>query len=414
MGTSNSRLEEDKTLQLCRARKKFIKQALNGRCSLAAAHIAYIEELKIIGAALRRFVEPNAQVESFVHPLRSLTPEPCALIEKSSSQSPSRHVDTMANMSPNPSLEVLSQYESHAMKFRGTFSKKIEEKPSVPVVVSVTPTTPPSITPHSAEVPSFESPPIPLDTLPWDYFGLFHPMDDHISLQEGRGFDQGSKSSDDLQHLRDEEGIPELEDVEENSSSPQDSEDEFDEPSSASLVQKFRNVNTEMENVGNGDPPVISSQKGNEVQDNLVDGDLPVKSSETVTSETKLANGRRDSTPNLSSRRDASKGLAHLNDVKITEAKESKVNENVAPKDFFSSINEIERLFVKASESGEEIPRMLEANKFHFRPILHGKERVSITSLLLKSCFSCGEDPSEVQQGRFIRLATFMGYLDSK
>ncbi|KAI3461211.1 hypothetical protein Pfo_017874 [Paulownia fortunei] len=424
MGASNSRLEEDKGLQLCCARKKFIKQALNGRCSLAAAHIAYIEELKIIGAALRRFVEPDAQVEAFVYTSRSVTPEPCALVETSvtklsfSSQSPSRHVDTTANMSPSPSPQVSSQYQSRPMKFRGTFSRKIEEKPSVPVVVSVTSTTPPSTTPRSTEEPevsSLETPPIPSETPPWDYFGLFHPMENDFSSQERRGFDQASECSDEIRHLREEEGIPELEDVEEKPPSPgieesQESEDEFDEPSSASLVRSFKNVNTTTENVVNGDSPIISSENRvsetkfsslenvNEAKDNVVNGDSPVQSSESVTSETKSANGKKSSTPDLSPLRAATSRFVHLNDVKITAIRESEVEDKVAPKDFFSSINDIEQLFVKASESGKEVPRMLEANKFHFRPVFPRKERGSIASSLLKSCFSCGEDPSEVLQ----------------
>lgn len=114
MGASNSRLEEDKSLQLCRARKKFIKQALNGRCSLAAAHIAYIEELKTVGVALRRFVEFDAQVEPFAHSSRSPTPEPRPLKSISplsfSSRSLSQNVDTIANL--HRLLQPLSQVGS--------------------------------------------------------------------------------------------------------------------------------------------------------------------------------------------------------------------------------------------------------------------------------------------------------------
>ncbi|KAI3450104.1 hypothetical protein Pfo_006769 [Paulownia fortunei] len=423
MGASNSRLEEDKGLQLCRARKKFIKQALNGRCSLAAAHIAYIEELKIIGAALGRFVETDAQVESFVYSSRSPAPEPRALTEKSvsqissSSRSLSQNVDATANISPSPSTPVSSQYQSHHMKFRGTFSRKVEEKPPVPVVVSVSSTTPPSTTPRSTEVPeppSFETP-IPAETAPWDYFGLFHPIDNHFSSQEGREFDQGSENSDDTRHLRVEDGVPEIEDEEEKFSSDgieesQVSEDEFDEPSSATLVRSFKNVNREKENVVNGDSSLISSESKvsdtkfssfenvNEGKENLINGDSPTRSSENIISETKFVNGKKNNSPDLSPLRAASSRFVHLNDVKITPMKQSEVEDKVVPKDFFSSMKDIEQLFVKASESGKEVPRMLEANKFHFRPVFPGRESGSVTSSLLKSCFSCGEDPSEVPQ----------------
>lgn len=49
----------------------------------------------------------------------------------------------------------------------------------------------------------------------------------------------------------------------------------------------------------------------------------------------------------------------------------------------------IEHLFFKASESGKEVPRMLEA----------GKASGAVASPLIKSCFSCGDDPSEIQEG---------------
>ncbi|XP_073154832.1 uncharacterized protein [Henckelia pumila] len=448
MGASNSRLEEDKGLQLCRARKKFIKQALNGRCSVAAAHIAYIEELKIVGAALRRFAEIDARVESFAFPSRSVTTEPRAFTEKSVSQlslsSPSRsqYEDATLTVTPSSSSKVL-KYNSHHMKFRSTFSKKVEEKPPVHVTVSVTSTTPPSTTPRSTEVPeasSFETPSIPSETPPWDYFGLFHPIDDHFSSQERNGFDQGSEHSDEIQHLRAEEGIPDLEDLEEKLSShgideSHDSEDEFDEPSLATLVRSFKNVNVATENdnelpvtpqenrVSNTKPPSFenviggkeyvvnedSSVKLSETKspgfENVIKGkefvfneDPYMKSSERAVSEDKFINGKKNNSPDLSPLRATSSRFMHLNDAKINPITESEVEDKVAPKDFFSSMQEIEHLFVKASESGKEVPRMLEANKFHFRPVFPGKESGLVVSSLLKSCFSCGDDPSEVKQ----------------
>ncbi|KAL0288608.1 UNVERIFIED_CONTAM: protein ALTERED PHOSPHATE STARVATION RESPONSE 1 [Sesamum calycinum] len=319
-----------------------------------AAHIAYIEELKIVGAALRRFVETDAQVETAVYPSRTLPPEPRALTEKSisqlssSSRSLSQHVDATTNMSPSPSTPVSIKYQSHHMKFR--------------------------------------------ETPPWDYFGLFHPIDNHLSSQEGREFDQGSENSDETRHLRVEEGVPEMEDVEDKFSShgieeSQVSEDEFDEPSSATLVRSFKNVNRE--NVANGDSPLISSEHRTsetkfakfenvtEEKENLIGGDSPIRSSESVISETKFVNGKKNNSPDLSPLRTASSRFVQLNDVKITPIKQSEVEDKVVPKDFFSSMKDIEQLFVKASESGKEVPRMLEANKFHFRPVVPG-ERSSV------------------------------------
>ncbi|KAI9082299.1 hypothetical protein K1719_035722 [Acacia pycnantha] len=41
---------------------------------------------------------------------------------------------------------------------------------------------------------------------------------------------------------------------------------------------------------------------------------------------------------------------------------------------------------------------MLEANKLHFRPIFPAKKNRSVASLILKACFSCGEDPGQVPE----------------
>ncbi|XP_041990424.1 nitrate regulatory gene2 protein-like [Salvia splendens] len=392
MGASNSRLEEDKSLQLCRARKKFIKQALNGRCSLAAAHTAYIGELKIIGAALRRFVEPDhLQVESLVYPSITATPQLLALTDKSfnrlSSLSPSQSqdVDATENLLPSPSPRVSSQYQAHPMKFTGTVSSKIEEKPPVPVVVSVDSTTPPVTTPRSTEGP--ES--------PWDYFGLFHHVDNDYSAEGKRMFDQGSEDSDEIRHLRKEEGIPDLEDVRVSVSSEEThgSEEEFDEPPIASLVRSFKNVNTGAEGVSNGESAISTESETthhmNGRKADVVNGSSADRHPEAVVLETNSANGRKNNSPGLSLRR---------NDKETRADVRGALEDKVVPKDLYSSISDIEQLFVKASESGKEVPRMLEANKLHFRPVLTGRERRLAATSLLKSCFSCGKDPSEVQQ----------------
>ncbi|CBI24357.3 unnamed protein product, partial [Vitis vinifera] len=296
MGITNSKIEEDKALQMCRERKKFVRQALDGRCALAAAHVDYIQSLEAIGIALRRFVEPEAPNESSLYTSTSATPEPLALTEK------------------------------------GSYSRKVEEKPSLPVMGTVTSST-------SSLPPS---------TPPWDFFHLFPSVDNQFSSQGGE-LNQGLDTADDITQLRKEEGIPELEDEEDKVSfhgeeESQDSEDEFDEPSTDTLVRKKSN------------------------------------------------------SPGLSPLRSTSSAVALHSDVRSTPVKENGIENKVAPKDFFSSIRDIEYLFVKASESGKEVPRMLEANKFHFRPIFPQKDSGSVTSTLFKACFSCGEDPTIVQE----------------
>ncbi|THG10188.1 nitrate regulatory gene2 protein [Camellia sinensis] len=394
MGAATSRIEEDKALQLCRDRKKFVREALDGRCSLAATHVAYIQSLKTVGTALRKFVEPEAPIESSLYTSTSATPEPLVLTEKSLSQfsfsspSTSQRVDATENLSPYPSPPTSGRYHANHMKFRVPFSRKIEEKPSVPVVGSViSSSTPPSNTIHSSERPEtslFETPSNPHQTPAWDYFGLFHPIDNHFSSEEGRGLNQGLENDDDIKQLREEEGIPELEDEEDKVSShgseeSQESEDEFDEPPTDTLVRTFENVNRVPDLGAASTSPVVPS-------------------AESVASETEFFNGAKSNSPDLSPLRATASGVALPNDVKRGQEKEDGPENKVTHRDFFSCMKDVEYLFIKASESGREVPRMLEANKFHFRPIFPGKDRGSMTLTLFKTCFSCGEDHNPVQE----------------
>ncbi|KAM3303287.1 protein ROLLING AND ERECT LEAF 2 [Capsicum chacoense] len=433
MGTSNSKLEEVKALQLCRERKKFVRQALDGRCNLAATHIAYIESLKITGTALRRFAEPEGPIESSIYSSTSATPELLALTEKSlsrfsfSSRSISRHVDASENILPSPSPPTSSRYHANHMKFRGTFSRKVEEKPPVPVTVSVTPVTPQNSTPRSAERPEvspFDIPSSPSETSPWDYFGLGHDIDNHLTSQNGR-----AENRNDNRHLGDEDGIPASEDEEEHYSSPgrggsQVSDDEFDEPSAETLVRSFQNVNRTTDHASNSGSPDITSGRTVASEAKYLNGEkskspdlfrssqnvnrTPDQASNSgspeITSARKYLNGEKSKSPDLSPLRAAPSIPADDNDMKTpvkendSSVKENDVENKIAPKDFFFSIKDIEYLFIKASESGQEVPRMLEANKFHFRPIFQGKEGGSMTRTLMKSCFSCGDDPIQIPE----------------
>ncbi|CAH9050306.1 unnamed protein product [Cuscuta europaea] len=62
-------------------------------------------------------------------------------------------------------------------------------------------------------------------------------------------------------------------------------------------------------------------------------------------------------------------------------ARESTVETMVGQKDLFSSIKDIECLFIQAADSGREVPQMLEANEFHFHPILSPGDEPSQTSV---------------------------------
>ncbi|KAJ9178460.1 hypothetical protein P3X46_010339 [Hevea brasiliensis] len=391
MGVTSSKIEEDKALQLCRERKKFVRQALDGRCSLAAAHVTYIQSLKNTGTALRKFIESEAPTESSLYTSTNATPEPFALVEKSlshfSTSSPPLSHPVDANLSPSPSPPSSSRFQANHMKFRGFSSKKVEEKPPVAVTGTVTSSsTPQNITPLSTEKPEtspFEASSVPPGTPPWDYFGLFHPDDHQFSFQEVKEEKPGLENVDDLRRLREEEGIPELEDEEEKhsfhaSEESEDSEHDFDDPPADTLVRSFENLNRVQDHVAPSASPAMPSTV-------------------SAASETELFNGEKSNSPDLSPLRTQSSALAVSSETKKTNVREDQTENKISPKDLFSSIKDVENLFIKASDAGKEVPRMLEANKLHFRPIVAAKENESMVSTFLKACFSCGEDPSQAQ-----------------
>ncbi|XP_042485642.1 protein ROLLING AND ERECT LEAF 2-like [Macadamia integrifolia] len=394
MGASNSKIEEDKALQLCRERKKFVRQALDGRCSLASAHVTYIQSLKNTGNALRKFVEPEAQIESSLYTSTSATPELLALAEKSLSQfsysSPSLSQRVDAAETLTPLTPHSGRFHVNYMKAIGGSTRTVEERPfPVTETLKFSSSTPQNLMPRSAERPemsSFQDSSLPPGT-PWDYFGLFHPIDNQFSTQDGRGLNHdGLDNHDIIRRLREEEGIPELEDDEQKSTytgkrmeSEESEDDEFDEPSTDNLVRSFENHNRVLDSHLNNSSPAILSAR-------------------SIATEAELLNGAKVKSPDLKSSRTTASVVPLPLDDKQTEEKEAGNESKLTPKDFLSSIKDVEFLFFKASESGKEVPRMLEANKLCFRPIFPGKEGKSRASMFLKDCFSCGKDPTQVPE----------------
>ncbi|XP_073280632.1 uncharacterized protein [Primulina huaijiensis] len=64
MGVASSKDQRSNALKLCKERKRLIKQAIDSRFALAAAHVSYTQSLRNIGIALRRYAEAEGFVES--------------------------------------------------------------------------------------------------------------------------------------------------------------------------------------------------------------------------------------------------------------------------------------------------------------------------------------------------------------
>ncbi|EMS64692.1 hypothetical protein TRIUR3_13450 [Triticum urartu] len=119
MGVASSMIEDDKVLVLCQERKRFVREALDGRCALACAHHDYIVSLRDTGSLLRNCFEGEKS--------------PAAANKEG-------HVADSEDGFDNPSTETVAQaqfffaaaHESKASKFLATFLVCCREEVSIP------------------------------------------------------------------------------------------------------------------------------------------------------------------------------------------------------------------------------------------------------------------------------------------
>ncbi|XP_078159575.1 bZIP transcription factor (DUF630 and DUF632) isoform X1 [Carex rostrata] len=452
MGAAPSTMEDDKALALCHERKRFVREALDGRCSLATAHFSYIESLRNTGIALRRFAEPNWQTElSSFTMLTSATSDPVqkavSHVSNSSPQS-NRHVEMTDSFSPSPITS--RQFHVNHMKAVRMTLKVMQEKPPAIMTATLESSSPRKTVPPTSgpeETANYEVPsPPPPGTPPWDYFGLFQPVDDRYTLDNDHGIDL----VDDISRLREEEGIPELEEEEEEKEEDVEQkeekeeqdveqkdekeklpsgdesgddfggtdEDDFDESSKEPLVRIFKNRNLMenhdlLEDLGSDTEPQIVGPSNYETDESRTTTPVRVfrnHDAEDFGSDTEpRENGEKESnmshvfTEESHTRTPVRMPPRVVNQkgVNPSAANGGKQEEYVGNRlrDFGSCLKEIEELFRKAAESGREVPRMLEADKVHFRPFTADEiaQRSGVSTYLMAFLICCTEKPLEPQ-----------------
>lgn len=464
---SRSKNEDDKALVLCQERKRFVREALDGRCAFAATHFAYIQSLRHTGFALRKFVEPEAPTDSSLFTSTSATPEPPTIMQKPMTISPSLSHHASDSFSPVPSPLSSGRFHVNHMKAGANSVTTVKEKVIEPVTATLETSSPvrgQAI--HDLDDSStFEAPP---GTPPWDYFGLFQPVESQMSFHDDKELGHDFENDDDIRRLREKEGIPELEeelekspaypdylkrrlgqekppDLKDVEKSPMNggeddlalSEDDFDNPTSESLVRMFKNRNdTPVAHIAT-DHSSTSLPKDDLVSETIDSQPERPKDDRAVDSQTERL---KDVTPDdpqtekpkdhagvdfptektkdhagVDSPAEKPKHDVRVLDISMYESDETPVTSppkeissstaafqvngkfkkplhdvrNVA-RDLNSCIKEIEILFIKASDSGKEVPRMLEADKVNFRPLLpEEKAPGSTASGFFATLFAC-------------------------
>ncbi|KAH9608202.1 hypothetical protein KSS87_006935 [Heliosperma pusillum] len=225
MGCNTSKLDDEEAVQMCKDRKKFIKQALEHRTKFASGHIAYIQSLKRVSAALREYIEGDEprefSLDSFITP-------PYTPIKKLNQE--------FITISPNCfKVPAIQSKEHSSVKINyyrpsGTPSVSVEERPRSPDTYRVQ-----SYSPvhqygfdgfFSMESPQINSsnysnspynrpnvaPPSPQNSQ-WDFFWNPFSSLDYYGYPTRSSLEQSFVDDDPagLRQVREEEGIPELE-----------------------------------------------------------------------------------------------------------------------------------------------------------------------------------------------------------
>ncbi|PIA43869.1 hypothetical protein AQUCO_01800128v1 [Aquilegia coerulea] len=242
MGCSTSKLDDEEAVQLCKDRKRFIEQAVEQRIRFASGHTAYIQSLRRVAAALRNYVEGDEPREFFLDSYTNTTP-PFTPIKKSnpniisiSSKSFSTPVQSQTN----------SSFKVNYLRSGGNPAVSVEERPPSPETVRIESYSPmhhfgidgffamqsSPMNPSSFYYPSPNNrPSFPPQSPPnsqWDFFWNPFTSLDAYGYPSRSSMDHTTIDDEimGIRQVREEEGIPDLEEEGTEEESKVDMKDE--------------------------------------------------------------------------------------------------------------------------------------------------------------------------------------------
>ncbi|XP_047309200.1 nitrate regulatory gene2 protein-like [Impatiens glandulifera] len=258
MGCSISRLDDEEAVKLCRDRKKFIKQAVEFRTKFAMGHFAYIDSLKRVSAALRSYVEDDEPPREYLlDSYTNHTPPPLI----TANPVKKKKNEGFISFSPDALSDIPIQAKSKSKSKEKTSSLKInylmssgnpavtvvEERPQTSYNLETgystmgnnnygfdgffTMQTPPPPQSSSSSFPyspnydsrpnnNYQPPPSPRNSQ-WDFFWNPFSSFDYYGYPNRNGHDRPILDDDvaGLRQVREEEGIPDLEEETEHEDS---------------------------------------------------------------------------------------------------------------------------------------------------------------------------------------------------
>ncbi|KAL4379485.1 hypothetical protein GQ457_02G016000 [Hibiscus cannabinus] len=336
MGSGNSKADKNEALRLCKERRRFIKQAIDSRYALAAAHVSYIQSLRNIGIALRRFAEAEILIESSL--MTSATDLEKTPSQSSYPSSPS-HLGADVSDSPLENGSPISPVTTNLSYMRAANSAA--------VTVKVNPANGNSLEDDSLAMAMPPPPPPPFASGSWDFFD---PVDDcesfrfvgndgvDVDFEDLRGW--GEFRSKGIDH----DGLDENNELNEGTLWPETERKAVKMSHSRPIRNYTRGSSMEhdMFLIGLGNDKEV----GRLGAEHGVNGPGETLGSKGAFQQSSSKRGKAMGEKDLSAEReDPSEFITHR------------------AKDFLSSIKDIEHRFFRASEAGREVSRMLESNK---------------------------------------------------
>lgn len=208
MGCSSSKLDDEEAVQLCKDRKNFIKKAVEYRTKFAFGHAAYLRSLTRVSAALKDYVEGDEPRE---FSLDSFTTPPPLPTNKKTTPGFITIEQPRVNYlksGGNPSIFVEERLpESPEMAHVESFNQSPVYQYATDSFFDMQSQSPPSSV-FSYSRPNLP-PPSPQRSSQWDFFwNPFSSLDYYGYPTRNSVFDDDING---LQQVREEEGIPELE-----------------------------------------------------------------------------------------------------------------------------------------------------------------------------------------------------------
>ncbi|XP_073137853.1 uncharacterized protein [Henckelia pumila] len=204
MGCSLSKLDDEEAVQLCKDRKKFIKQAVEQRLKFASGHIAYVQCMKRVSVALREYVEgadePRETIPG-VTSIISFKSEPKSSYKINYFQSSGNPSVSVEVPPPSPETFRVEAYSPvHHFRAEGIFELQ-SSPPMNSSSFGYSPNNRPDYDPPLSQ------------TSQWDFFWNPFSSLDYYGYPTKNSLDQTNMDQDNVKQwqVQEEEGLPELE-----------------------------------------------------------------------------------------------------------------------------------------------------------------------------------------------------------